>query len=500
MPVEVPEIFDLCVIGCGPGGFAAAMRALDVGKHVCIVEGNEIGGAGVVWGALASKTMWELSKDFWCASKVDRGYRATGLTVDFKALSRTVSQAVKEKQYQMLSQIETFSPKRYNGPGSVTLKRGYGAFIDDHSIEVTAKNEDKEIVKAKNFLVSTGSKPRGLAHIAVDQETIYDSDGILRLNEFPRRLMIIGAGVIGCEYATIFSNFQQTKVYLLDHKDRILPFEDNDLSDFIGHNLEQNGVEIFHSAILRDIVRQPDHLEVILDFADGHSQVVEVDAALVAVGREPNLNSLNLQAVGIERSKSGHLPTDKNCCIKPGIYAAGDVAIHPQLVNIAEMEGRYAVKHMFGFTKWPLQYYNMSGIMFFNPEVALVGLNEKECQEKKIPYRVAYYANALVTRAIAMRALSGFVKIIVSDDEQQRLLGMRSAGPQASSTIMSIALLMDQDTGLRDVLKSIHPHPSMSESIQECLRLLEGKSVFKPYAFPKHMRIRRWNPESGFTE
>ncbi len=492
--------FDLCIIGCGPGGFAAATRALDLGKHVCIVEGDEIGGAGVMWGALGSKTMWELAKDYAIAAKVDRGYRATGLSVDFSAMRTTVMQAVKEKQYQMLSQIETFSRPRWDGPGSLTLKRGWGAFTAPDRLRIDYPDGEGEEIQARYFLIATGSKPRAFEGIAVDQERILNSDGILGLSRFPKRLMIIGAGIIGCEYATIFSNFGQTKVYLVDHQERIIPYEDEDVSAFVGGCLERNGVKIIHSAILKDIVKRGDHLEVVLDFADGHARVVEVDMVLISIGRDPHLAPLDLDRAGIRPGERGHLDTDDHCKVAESIYAVGDVIRHPALVNIAEMEGRHAVKHMFDRSRWPLNYSNMSTVMFFHPAVAAVGLNEKACQKKKIPYRVAYYSNVLLNRAIAMRALNGFVKILVSDDAAGTILGMRAAGPQVSSTIVSIAHLMDQGKGVADVLKLIYPHPTISESIQECLRLLLGKSLYKPRAFPEEILIRRWDPEHGFVE
>ena len=453
------EKYDICILGCGPAGFAGAMRALDLGKHVCVVEGDEIGGTGVMWGALASKTMWELAKDYDVAAKTDRGYRTGQLSVDYQAVRNTVIQAVKEKQYQMLSQFETFSPRRWKGPGSITYKRGWGSFVSNSTVEIIDSDGRAEIVAADFFLICTGSKPRGFEHIEADQSRILDSDGILNIKAFPKRLIIIGAGIVGCEYATIFSNFGQTKVYLVDHQERIIPFEDEDVSRFISNNLEDNGVEIFHSAILRTIERRPDHLEVILDFADGHTEVIEVDTALVSIGRVPNLSGLNLEKIGLQPDRHGFLDCDDNCCIKGNIYAAGDVTRHPALVNIAETEARYAVKHMYAAHKWPLNYANMSTVMFFKPAVAAVGLNEQACQNKQIPYRVAFYSNALLSRAIAMRATDGFVKILVGEDEQQRILGMRAAGPQASITIMSIALLMDQGKGIKDVLKSVHIRP-----------------------------------------
>ena len=492
--------FDVCVIGCGPGGFAAAMRAFDLGKNVCIVEGGHIGGAGIMHGALTSKTLWELAKDYAIAAAVDRGYRVAGLMVDYHSVLDTVIQAAKEKRYQILSQIETFSPPRWKGPGMLTLKRGYARFVDPHTISVLRQEGGDERVNAEHFVIATGSRPRDFPGIVVDNERIINSDGILSFREFPKRLLILGAGIVGCEYASIFSNFGQTQVHLLDRQPRIIPFEDEDISRFVSQNLEHKGVVIHHNAILRAIHKRPDFLEVVVDYEDGRSQVLEVDAALVSVGRVPNLGSLGLERIGISQNARGALDTDGHCCVRDNIYAVGDVTQHSALFNVAEMEGRHAVRAMYGKVKTPLRYHNMSTIMFFNPEVAVVGLNEQQCQAEKIPYRVAYCSNALVNRAIAMRRTDGFVKIIASEDGRNRILGMRAAGPQASSTIMVIANLMDQDRGLDEMMKSIHPHPSITEGIQECLRLMTGKSIHKPLVFPDSMRIRAWHPEDGYSE
>jgi dihydrolipoamide dehydrogenase len=453
-----PDKFDLCILGAGPGGYAGAIRAIDAGRTVCLVEGDEIGGTGVKWGALASKTMWELAKDYTIAAKTDRGYQCSDLKVDYQAVRDTVLAAVKEKQYQMLSQLETFAHGRWKGPGTVVYLRGWGRFLDERHLEVDSADGRQRIVAADRFLICTGSKPRPFPHIAVDQERIFDSDGILGLQHFPRRLMIIGAGVTGCEYATIFANFGQTQVFLADHQERVIPYEDEDVSDYVSNNLEKRGVKIFHSSQLRDIVRKSDHLEVVLDFKDGHATVVEVDAVLVSIGRDPNIRRLNLPAAGIFPDKAGYLDCDPHGRVREHIYAAGDVTHRPALVNMAVMESRHAVKHMFRLPTQSLTFPNMSTVMFFYPAVAAVGLHEKECRRRKIPYRVATYANALLPRAIAMRAAGGFVKIIVRDDESQQILGMRAAGPQVSSTIMSIGLLIDQEKNALNVLESMFPH------------------------------------------
>jgi len=491
------EKFDIVVIGSGPAGFAAAMRALDFNKNVCIIEKNNIGGAGIMNGALTSKTMWELSADYAVAANVDRGYRASGLIVDYDKVRKTVIEAAKEKQFQMLSQIETFAKdKKQNG--SLTLKLGAAKFIDKNNIEITYKEGIKQTIWGDFVIIATGSTPRAYTGLPVDQERIIDSDGILNLKKFPERMLIIGSGIIGCEFATIFSNFKQTKVHILDRTNKVLPYEDDDVSNFVSRNLENNGVTIHYTANLRTIRKKDDFLEVVLDYEDGHSKVIEVDVALIAIGRDANTAGLGLENVGLATSKStieineicATSPVESNC----NIFAAGDVTGSAQLYSIAELQGRYAIKALLKQNYHPLDYSNMSTLMFFKPEVAAVGMNEKMLQKRGIPYKMAWYSNAMVNRTIAMRSTNGFIKIMVSDDNHERILGMRAAGPQASAFIVSIAHFINQEIKLNDVMKTIHPHPSVTEGIQECLRIFANKSIFKPDAFPEYIKLKHWKP------
>ena len=489
--------YDLVVIGSGPAGFSAAMRALDYALDVCIIEGKHLGGAGIMNGVLTSKTMYELSMDYSIAARVDRGYRVSSLSVSFEKVKKTVLQAAKEKQYQMLSQIETFSPAK-NKKGSLTIEYGWARFIDHSSIEVRSNAGTKRIT-GRNFVIATGSRPREYEDLQIDGQRIITSDGILDLKEFPERMLIIGSGIIGCEFATIFSNFAQTEVHLLDRSNRVLPYEDDDVSSFVSGNLENNGVNIHHTATLRHIRKHPDHLEVVLDYQDGHSKVIEVDVALVAIGRIPNTEGLGLDKIGIDVHERGTIPIQDDCLLRDGqghchVYAAGDVTGHAQLYSVAEFQGRLAAEKVGHDPQYLLDYSHMSTLMFFKPEVAAVGANEKMLRQKKIPYKAAFYSNKLVNRAIAMRNTNGFVKLLVSNDDEQRILGMRAAGPQASAFIVSVAHLINQGNSLQEVLKIFYPHPSIPEGIQECLRTINGKSIYKPEAFPDLINIREWKP------
>lgn len=486
--------FDVIIIGSGAAGFSAAMRAFDYGKKVCIVEANELGGAGIMNGALVSKTMWELSSDYAVAGKIDRGYRASGLSVDFSEVRKTVIQAAKDRQYQILSQIETFS-KEKSSKGSLQIVYGHAKFIDRNTVSVINNGEEK-IITANYIIIATGSRPRKYKGIEVDGKQIFDSDTILKLKEFPERMLIIGSGIIGCEFATIFSNFKQTEVHLLDRTNRVIPFEDDDLSDFVSENLEKNGVKVHYQANLRTINKKKDYLEVVLDYDDGHSKVIEVDIAFVSIGRVPNTENLDLEKIGFHKDKKGVVKTDEFCKIneleKCNVFAAGDITGHGQLFNIAQVQGRYIIDNIYGNETDAVTYKNMSTLMFFKPEVAAVGFNEKQLQQKGIPYKVASYSNALVSRTIAMRNVQGFVKIIVSNDGENRILGMRAASPQASAFIVSVAHLIDEKDGLNEVYKTVHPHPGVTEGIEECLRLFNNSSIFKPKAFPEHIKYWEW--------
>jgi dihydrolipoamide dehydrogenase len=235
-----------------------------------------------------------------------------------------------------------------------------------------------------------------------------------------------------------------------------------------------------------------------LDYEDGHSSVVEVDIILVSIGRDPNTAGLCLENAGIETAGKGFLKINEECALTNfrdcNIFAAGDVTGQKALYGVAEEQGRFIVEGIYGKTSIPLDYSHMPTLMFFKPELAAVGANEKILQSKKIPYKAAYYSNELVNRTIAMRNTSGFVKIMVSNDGTDRILGMRAAGPQASAFIVSIAYLINADIRVQEVLQSIHPHPSVTEGIQECLRMFYNQSIFKPQAFPNLIRVTEWNP------
>jgi dihydrolipoamide dehydrogenase len=297
----------------------------------------------------------------------------------------------------------------------------------------------------------------------------------------------LGAGVIGCEFATIFSNFGQTKVHLIDKGERILPFEDEDVVSIIEKNLEDKKVLIHRNSQLIEMKIVDGKVHYILEYTDGNKELFIVDKALVSVGRVPNYENLFDKSVNIELDSRG-IKDNLTQTSLPNIYAVGDITADIALVNVGELEGRYAIERIYGKPVRPLIYENISTIMFLAPEIAGVGLNETKAKELGINYKVVSMDYGCISRAIAMRNTQGFIKILVSNDDEMKMLGMRVVGEHASSAIEAVALLISMDKGIEELTELIHPHPSIIEGIQECVRMLTNKSILKPSVLRRAMR------------
>lgn len=470
--------YDLCIIGAGPSGFAAAMRAIDLGKKICLIERKKPGGAGIFNGALSSKTMWELSQNYQMMKSSKYGYYVYDSHLSYSAVVHETKKAVNERYQQIKSQID-FYVKHHK----LDFITGTASMVSSTEVQITNGEEEIPNIQADHTILAIGSRPRYLSEIPIDEKIIYTSDGILSMEKYPESIVILGAGVIGCEFATIFSNFGKTKVFLIDKAPRILPFEDQDISEMVAVNLTKNGVHIHKGASLESMVVEDGKVKYTLAFEDGTKEIRYVDKALISVGRVPNSENIGLKEIGVALNNRGYcVDTDTQTSV-PNIYAVGDFTADIALVNIAELEGRHAVELLFNPNPPVINYDNISTIMFLNPEVASVGINETQAKQKGIAYRVAKMSYEFINRAIAMRQKEGFIKLIVSDDDEMTILGMRVLGAHASSTIEAIALLISMKKSVRVLAELIHAHPSIPEGIQECARMLIGNSITKPEVF-----------------
>lgn len=480
------EKFDLVVIGAGPSGYAAAMRSLDFKKKTLLIEKDVVGGAGVTNGALSSKTWWELSREVAAFRKNLKKFNIEIPDVSYREIQQEVRMAIGERKGMLEDHMVQMQGSRH--AHLLTFKKGVARLASQNEIEITSDGE-KEYIWADHIILATGSRPRYLPELPIDEKIVMTSDGIESMEDFPESMVIVGAGVIGCEYATIFSAFGKTKVNLIDKGDRILPFEDEDVVKVIERNMENNGILIHRNSKLIRMELKNGRVEYQLEYNDGTKATFNVEKALVAVGRTPNFENLWDDSLPIDFTKRGIKDNETQTNVS-NIYAVGDITADISLVNVGELEGRHAVEKIFGNPHRKLVYENISTIMFLHPEVAGVGLNEVSAREKGIDYKVVTVDYACIPRAIAKRNTQGFIKLLVTNDDDMKILGLKIIGNEASSAMQAVALLISMDKGIEELAECVHPHPSITEGIQECVRMLLGKSLFKPYALKGKLSCR----------
>lgn len=488
------EKFDLVVIGAGPSGYAAAMRALDFKKRTLLIEKDLVGGAGVTNGALSSKTWWELSREVASFRRNLKKFNIQAPEVSYREIQEEVREAIQERKGMLEDHMLQMQDSRH--AHLLTFRKGAARLKTANEIEITTAG-GKEKVWADYIILATGSRPRRLPELPIDEKIVMTSEGIERMDDFPESMVIVGAGVIGCEYATIFSAFGKTKVNLIDKGDRILPFEDEDVVKVVERNMENNGILIHRNSRLVHMEIKNGRVEYELEYNDGTKAGFNVEKALVAVGRTPNFEGLWDETVPIDFTKRGIKDNDTQTNVD-NIYAVGDITADISLVNVGELEGRYAVEKIFGNPARKLVYENISTIMFLHPEVAGVGLNEVAAREKGIDYKVVTLDYSCIPRAIAKRNTQGFIKLLVTNDEDMKILGLKIIGHHASSAMQAVALLISMDKGIEELAECVHPHPSITEGIQECVRMLLGKSLFKPEALKGKLSCR--TSRSGLYE
>ena len=469
---------DVCVLGGGPAGVAAALRAIDFQKKVCIIEKTRIGGADLWNGALQSKAMWEMAK-FKAMVAGTTGGRVLELDnkpeVDVTSVHRWLVEVAETREKQILAQLQE---------SNVQVLMGHGMFNTPHEVEVHRAGGDFTVVHADYFVVCTGSVPREHPLFRSNGKNIVTSDHVMS-QSFPQSMVVIGAGVIGCEFATIFANFGLTRVNLIDKAKRILPNEDDDVALFIQQLLEQKGGKIHRGTSLRWLEEQADGRirYTVKDHQSGANSEFVVERALVSIGRQPQYAGLGLENTKI-RIENGRVKKDKfnRCDPYSHIYCCGDAATsHQPLVNVGEQEGRMCIEHMYSAKAWKeFEASNLSTIMFLDQEVAAVGRNERQCRAENIGHIAARYSYEYVSRCVAMNNTKGFVKIITSDDREKRILGVRAVGPHASSVVELASPIIQNQQSAYDLCELLTAYPAVTQGFQECVRMIIGRSTFKP--------------------
>lgn len=464
------EKYDLAVIGAGPGGYVAAIRAAQLGfKTVCIDKRATLGGTCLNVGCIPSKALLQSTE--WLYRFQHQGKE---LGIESKALSANFSQMMGRKNQIVKGLVEGI--RHLFAQHHITSLKGTAEFLNPNRLSITHEDGTKEEIEAAHFIISTGSESIALPDLPFDERQILSSTGALDLKTIPKRLLVIGGGVIGVELASVYNRLG-SKVIMIEMLDHLCTGLDHSLSSALLQALKKQGIEIFLSSHVITAVIQPD--EVILTVNQNEKlQSQNGDAVLVAVGRRPNTKTLLLDNAGIKADKKGYIPVDGNFrTSQPHIFAIGDAIEGVMLAHRASAEGVAVVEWLKG-ERPKIDYLTIPNVIYTDPEVASIGLTEQEAQQLKLNILIGKSYFKGNPRARCSGETEGFVKII-GDKNSGRLLGMHIIGPHASELIAEGMLAMQKKASIKDLADAPNAHPTLSEAIKEAALNALGRAIHK---------------------
>lgn len=460
----MPEIqeFDLIVIGAGPAGYVAAIRAAQLGMKVaCVEKEKTLGGTCLNVGCIPSKALLESSEHyaFLQQKSADHGINVQGASVDFKKLMERKDKVVA----QLTGGVAGLFKKNKVAHIVGTARLGEKTKKDK---TVTVMRDKEEIqLKARNILLATGSQPIAIPGVAVDNVRIVDSTGALSLSQVPKKLVIIGGGYIGLEIGSVYLRLG-SEVVVLEAMDRIVPLMDADLSRGLHRILEKQGMKFSLSTKVKKAESKKEAVTVSVLDPQGQEATINADIVLLAVGRKSYTDGLGLKEAGVHVDEKGRIVRDaKYQTSVEGIYAAGDVIDGPMLAHKAMEEGTAVVELIAG-QAGHVNYSAIPSVVYTHPEVASVGLTEDEAKAKGLEIKTHKFSMLACGRAIAMGERDGFVKL-VADKKTDRLLGAHIIAPRASDMIAELVLAMEYSASAEDLARTCAAHPTLAEAVKE---------------------------------
>ncbi|AKL94530.1 dihydrolipoamide dehydrogenase LpdA [Clostridium aceticum] len=442
------------VIGGGPGGYVAAIKAAMLGADVTIVEKKRVGGTCLNVGCIPTKALLACSDMLEGVREAkDYGVNVNGsIEADFQYMMKRKDKIVD----QLVKGIEFLFDKK-----GAKLISGFGKLIDKNKVEVEKEDGSKEVIEADKIILATGSVPIVPPIFPYDGKKIITSDEALYLEEAPESLMILGGGVIGCEFGQFFSKIG-TKVTIVEMADQLLPFEDKDVAKQLERSFKKDKIKMMTGQKIEKCEVQGDK---VVAYLEGGKEL-EADAMLVSVGRKPYLDNLGLENVGINVERGKIVVNDKMETNVEGIYAIGDIVDTPFLAHVASKEGMVAAENALGKNK-TVSYRAVPRCIYTSPEVAAVGITEKDADAKGIAYHVGKFDFRGLGKAQAMGHFQGFIKVLA--DAEDRIIGASIVGPHATDLLAELSLAVELGLTAEQVGDVIHPHPTLSEGIMEAL-------------------------------
>lgn len=452
-------MFDLVIVGAGPGGYVCAIRAAQLGLKVAIIEKDKsLGGTCLNVGCIPSKALLESSEHFHAVSHdlSDHGVKIKDFSLDLSTMMKR-----KEKIVQGLTQGVAFLMKK----NKVEVFKGTGKVLKPGQVQVTGETET-QMLETKNIVLATGSVPTALPFLPFDEKKILSSTGALSIPEVPKEMVVIGGGVIGLELGSVWSRLG-TKVTVLEYADRLCPVMDKQLMSGLQKILEKQGMTFLFKKKVVAGKSSSSGVEIEYQNMDDNSSAkIKADLVLVCTGRKPYSEGLGLEEIGVKKNDRGFVLVDEHLKTNiPGIYAIGDLIPGPMLAHKAEEEGVAVAEHLAG-EAGHVNYHTVPSVIYTYPEVASVGYTEEQVKEMGIPYSIGNFPFMPNGRARALGFTEGFVKII-TDSRSDKIIGGHIIGPRASELLGEIVIAMEFGGSAEDLARSFHAHPTLNEVVRE---------------------------------
>lgn len=448
--------FDVIIIGAGPGGYKAAVRSAQLGLSTAVVERSSLGGICLNWGCIPTKALLK------SAQVLHYAQSSTEWGVEVQCASANLSEMVKRSRDvadTMNSGIEFLFKKH-----GVTLLKGSGRILRDKWVEVSPLDGPVETFEADYIILATGARPVSLPFAPIDGDKIWSYYQALTPDAVPQSLAIIGSGAIGSEFAFFYRSLG-AEVTIIEFQDRILPLEDDDVCAQMSRSFRKMGIKVMTSSQVKSVDTSGELCRLTVETKKGE-EIVEAERVLSAVGVCPNTEGLGLEDLGVKMNRGKIVVDDAFRTSVEGIYAIGDIIPTPALAHVAEAEGVRCVEMIAGMHPAPIDYSNIPACTYTSPEVASVGMREREVKEAGIPYKVGKFLFTASGRAAAAGERDGFVKII-SGEADGKVLGVHMVGANVSEIIGGVALARNLGATAESIRYTIFPHPTMSEGIME---------------------------------
>jgi dihydrolipoamide dehydrogenase len=457
--------FDMAIIGGGPGGYVAAIRAAQLGMTSIVVERDKLGGVCLNWGCIPTKALLKNAEIYRSIQHADRwGITVKGLSFDFAKIIR------RSRDVATLNSkgVEYLFKKH-----KIEHVAGTGKLLGQGKVSVTLDGKIRETITAKNIIVATGARARSIPGVEIDGKKVIDAAAAMVLPKVPKSMVIIGAGAIGVEFAYFYNAFG-TKVTIVEMMPSILPVEDAEISKLLASNFKKNGIEIINGAKVEGVAAGKD-VAVTITTAEGKKKLT-AEVALMAVGVQGNIENLGLEEAGVKTEKGWIVADDFSRTSVPFIFAIGDVAGPPWLAHVASREGVVCVEAIAGKNPHPIDYDNIPGCTYCQPQVASIGMTEERARAEGHELKIGRFPFSASGKARAIGETDGLVKLIF-DAKYGELLGAHILGSEATEMIAELGVAKALESTAPGIFNAIHAHPTLSEAIVEAAENAYGHAI-----------------------